>query len=287
MDISSAFIGVTIPLDQLLHEIHIRNWQVTNVGVSNHEIVAKAKNPQGETIERTGPDEQTAVAALLTYIIRLETVRATHKLAEWNTAFTGQMQEIAQAYAKAPIFEPKAATAWKELADDSVARARVLMDQIEVEPVNDPAPYESLEEMCEDIKKKKHLFISLYNLQHPVWTRDQYVAFRVAHNVLGHCAANGDWSWEGENLATGAHMALLSPTAQQALFSETLGQSAYAAFYQAPGPQKVSLLKDYMEDAQEAENASGHTGVLPQFMMAPGEVPAISNGNGGNPDGDN
>src|SRR3954453_5371337 len=274
MEVTAVFQGITTPISDLYNEIHMRGWQVTKVDVSDGQFVAQASNPQGEQVEKSGRDPNTALGALLMYIMRREHIRQ----GAWNTHWADQLESVAQSYAKAPHFDPKAATAWKELADDCVARAAVLSHQLAIEVTHDPEPYGSPQELWEDVQKKRHLYVSDAASEHPVWTRDQVIAFRICHDVLGHAAAGGDFGWTGENLATAAHMPYLTPNAQHALFTETVGQAAYNNYYRGYGPQKITLLKDHLEPVQEAENPAGHGGEHPQMSLVPGELPTRSSG---------
>lgn len=270
--VTSAFQGITTPISELYNEIHMRGWQVGNVDIKDGQFIASASNPHGEKVEKQGRDPQTALGALLMYIMRREHIRQ----GAWSQHWGDQLESIAQAYAKAPHFDAKAAAAWKELADDCVARAHVISNQLAIEVTHDPEPYATPQDMWEDVQKNKHLAVSDFASEHPVWTHDQVIAFRICHDVLGHAAAGGDFGWTGENLATAAHMPYLTPTAQQALFSETVGQAAYRNYFRGLGPQKIALLPDHVEPLQDAENPPGHGGEHPQMSLVPGVMPTRS-----------
>jgi 2'-5' RNA ligase len=200
---------------------------------------------------------------------------AQWKLGMWKTMFTDQLKDIAEAYAKAPVYDPKAAAAFKELADDSVRRAEVLKQQLHIEVVDDPEPYANAKEMADDIHQKRHFLVSRANCEHPLWSADQNIAFRIVHDVMGHAVSGGDFGWQGENLACAAHFPLLSPNAQQALFTECIGQTAYSAYYRSFGPQKVALFPEFTDPSQAAENDPNHRGVHPSQMAAPTAMPSV------------
>ncbi len=282
IDVTSEYLGPTTPMQELVDQISRRGWQVTKVqwkkAAGGYE--AKAKDPAGYELARVGPDAATAVQALLQHIIRKEFARtptvAQVRVGMWQTTWIDKLEDIAQAYAKAPTFEPKAAVAWKALADDCVARAKVLHNQLHVEVTDDPEPYGSAEEMAKDVHEKKHIFISRAGANHPVWTVEQVVAFRLVHDVMGHVVAGAGFDWAGENKATAAHMPLLTEDAQKALFVESVAQTAYATVYRSYGPVKVCLLKDFLDDAQEEENDFGHNGMHPEHTFAPTIVPKVA-----------
>jgi hypothetical protein len=112
--------------------------------------------------------------------------------------------------------------------------------QLHIEPTNDPAPYATADEMRKDVHEKRHYYLSRAGTSHPVWTSDQVAAFRAVHDILGHGVAGGHYDWPGRNLAAAAHMPLLDPPSQQALFTETVGRQAALQTY-GHMPQKITL----------------------------------------------
>lgn len=274
-DVTSAFQGVTTPLRELYDEIHQRGWDVDKVDVNGDGLYeATVKNPYGETISKVGPDPNTAVGHCLVGLMRQETMRYP-RTAAWTATWENERPEIAQAYAEAPTYDPKAAGAWKELGEDSVRRAEAIANQIRVEFTHDPYPYKDVNEMADDIRNNKHVTVSKHGLSHPLWSSDQALAYRLVHDVLGHAAVGGDWGWHGENGATSAHMPLLSPNAQKALFTEAIGQAAHNSYYRQMAPQKIAFLDDYLTKVQEQENAAGHPGVHPSQSLVPSGIPSI------------
>lgn len=282
ISVESLFRGVTTPLPELYDRIAQYGWEVKGVKHKNGQFVAEGTS-QNEpvSVERYGPDPGTAVGNLLMYITRKEHGRTLPqlKVGMWQKDWISQMSDIADAYSKAPVYDPKAAVAWKELADDSMARFKVLSDHLKIEVTNDPEPYKTLEEMCEEIHKKQKFKVSKANADHPIWSVAQTVAFRTVHDVLGHCVSGGDFGWHGENKACSAHLPLLSHTAQQALFTECIGSSAYAQQYRAFGPHKIAFLNDFMDSVQESENSSAHRGIHPSQSLAPSAMPEIKKSN--------
>lgn len=193
----------------------------------------------------------------------LETATGREATAKGNKMFDAYLTECADAYSTlcdvihatrrdAPV-DSQAASAWRSLAADSVERAagvRLLLDVLEVE---DPEPYPDAESMVEDIDAGCFR-VSRANSEHPVWSVDENVAFRIVHDVLGHYAASvrlmgwdararrqvAGFDWAGENAACAAHARLLTGAAQrQALFTECLAQTAYAIDRGGFGPQVV------------------------------------------------
>ncbi len=68
-----------------------------------------------------------------------------------DARFLDRIDEIADAYDRAPVFEYRALSAWRELADDSVRRASAIGRWLEVIETDDPEPYPDAPAMCADI----------------------------------------------------------------------------------------------------------------------------------------
>jgi hypothetical protein len=283
-DLMAAFKGISTPLDQLYKEIEKTGWEIRSVRQTKlngrYVVRVKARNVHGEFIEKFGPDDKTALANLIVAIRRHTHMRtaAQWKLGMWSYDWTHQLPDIAHAYAKAPVYDPKAALAWQELADDSRARADELRKQLHIEITDDPEPYKDAREMAGDIHKNRHFLVSRANLEHPVWTTDDGINFRIVHDILGHAVSGGGFDWAGENLACRAHFPLLSQNAQRALFTECIAQTGYANHYRGFGPQKVAFLDQFLTPAQQQENDPAHRGVHPSQSIAPTSMPKIEPG---------
>lgn len=175
------------------------------------------------------------------------------KVAAWNDHFVNQIKPIADAYEQMPMYDPDAAEAWQELANDSVRRAADIGRRLNVSVTDNPEPYADHQAMFDDINRG-NLQVSRANSEHPIWTPEQNVAFRTVHDVEGHYPSGGDFGWEGENKACGAHFPTLSPNAQRALMTECLGQTGYAIDRGGFGPQKVGFMDEHLQPAQQSYN---------------------------------
>lgn len=280
VDVTSALRGYTSAYQEIVQAVGDSGWSIKKIKFDKKEdkYVAEAKNATGETIKKTGPDEEMAVRNLFLAITRRNHMRsaAFQMISMWKYHWIDQLQPIAEAYAKAPIYDPKAAGAFKALADDSEKRANVLREQLHIEEVNDPEPYPHAQAQADDIHKRRHYTVSTANSEHPIWTPEQNVNFRICHDVLGHAVSGGDFGWEGENRACQAHFPLLSAEAQKALFSECISQTAYASHYRSFGPQKVALFPQFYEPAQAQEGISKtFPGVHPSQSVAPVAMPSV------------
>lgn len=280
MDVTAHSLVYSHSLRDLYQLVGDAGWSIKKIKFDKKadQYVATAKNDYGDEIEKTGPDEEMATRNLVLAIQRKNHMRsaAMERIGMWKADWSDQLQPIAEAYAKAPVYDPKAAAAYKALADDSMRRAEVLRKQLHVEEVNDPEPYPHAQAMADDIHKRQRFKVSTANSEHPLWTPEQNTAFRIVHDVLGHGVSGGDFGWEGENKACAAHFPLLSAEAQKALFSECIAQTAYGAHYRHFGPQKVALFPQFYEPVQKAEGVHPNfQGVHPSQSVAPTAMPAI------------
>lgn len=279
-DVLSAFRGLSSRLPDLYSKISDLGWSVKKVKYDSKQglYVAEATSPHGESIEKTGDLDTTAVANLLLAVTRRSNMRTTaqRRLSMWSYTFTDQAKEIAEAYAKAAVYDPKAAMAFKELADDATHRALTLSKHLDIKVVNNPEPYTNAEKMADDVHKRRRLQISKANTSHPLWTPEQVIDFRICFDVLGYAVAGAEWDWKGDNQAFAAYAPLLSSTAQEALFSEVLAQSAYMNRYRAFGPQKIALFPAFMKPAQEAEGVGPYSrGIHPSQSYPPVAAPTF------------
>lgn len=266
--------GLTFSSNDLREQIEALGWEVIKIKFDSKidRYSAEAKNESGLKLTRNGKTERLALSNLLMAITRRSSMS---RLARWNTTFVDRQAEIAEAYSKAPLYETKASIAFQELAADCERRAKTISEHIQVQIVNDPEPYKNAEKLSDDVKKHRRLQVSRAGADHPLWTEQQVVAYRICHDVLGYVAAGSGWDWAGENLAFAHHAQLLPEEAQKALFTESIAGTAYAVYYKAYGQQKVTLFPQFMDEAQEKENPhKGYPGVHPSQSIPAVPVPA-------------
>jgi hypothetical protein len=280
MQITAFQTRLTTPPDKLIAQIEAHGWVPGKVDWDQKlgQFFAEASNPvHGKTIRKTGPDAPMALANLLLAIGRHNVIRTTAqwKVGMWQHHWIDQMDDIAEAYAKAPAYDPKVAPYWKELGDDSLHRLEVLKNYISIEPTLHPTPYTKAKDMHDDIFKKRRYQMSHQNLDHPVWSAEQSAAFRAVHDILGRAVGGGGFGWEGANAAFAAHAPLLSPTAQAALFTEAVARPAFRHTHHAPDIGKVAVLPEFIEGAQQEHNSPGHTGIHPSQAIIPHGMPTV------------
>lgn len=274
MEISA--LGLTFASQSLRDQIAATGWSVKTVKLDpkRDKYEATAQSPRGEEVRQYGMTERLALSNLLLAVTR-RTSSQLVKLARWRTTFSDQMAEIAQAYAKAPLYDAKASASFMALAKDCERRAETIGQHLQIQVVNDPDPYKTPEQMIKDIRKSRKLQVSRAGADHPIWSSDQVLAYRICHDVLGYASADAGWDWYGENEAFAAHVALVPAEAQKALFTESIASTAYAAYYRAYGALKVVVFPQFMDKAQEAETGKAHPGQHPSQTFPPVAVPSV------------
>lgn len=170
------------------------------------------------------------------------------KPADIVSSWWGERDEIGAAYLELLEREPtgEERAAWMHLASETHDHARGVRAMFHVVETTDAEPYPSAREMIADMQRLNELRVSTANSDHPVWTPEQNVDFRIAHDGMGHYLSGGAFSWQGELDACGVHFRLVrSPSARRALFTECIGQ--IAAYYLTGDhvPQAIGFLPDY------------------------------------------
>lgn len=168
--------------------------------------------------------------------------------------------EVAQAYSVAPVLDTRGTTlrAWRDLADETMVMADRLKAALDVRYTPRAEPYPTAYDMLTDIARGR-IVVSTANSDHPVWTLEENTAFRLVHDVIGHGTTGSGFDWDGECRAYDKHWSVLeSAHSRAALFTEAVGQVAYALVNGVFTVQKVALLPQWMQwhRAQGAEVAA-------------------------------
>jgi hypothetical protein len=275
MEITALFPTFSFDTSGLIKVITDKGWEVKKVKYDKQtdRWTASAKAPHGEEVESWGKNEHQALVHLAYKVTHLNSTRSS-KVAAWQHSFVDQLTPIAEAYAKAALYDAKAAQSFMELAHDCTRRAATIQEHLTVQIIGDPEPYSSPEKMFDDIRKRHQLKVSNIGTEHTIWSHEEVIAYRICHDVLGYAAVDAKWDWEGENRAFSAHVAVVPAEAQSALFTESIGQTAYATYYRAYGPKKIALLKHFFDPAQKKNNPhDGYRGIHPSQMLLPSERP--------------
>ena len=173
--------------------------------------------------------------------------------------YTDQLAEIAAEYDALPVVPVfphdarRAAEAWSELAEHSQRAARTLRSIWAIAETDEPEPYADASAMFADLDAGRFT-VSRANSEHPIWTVEENVNFRIVHDIAGHYAAHNlghfaDFDWIGENHACAEHFADLRSDgyvlAMAALFTECIAQTGSAIHNGAFGPQKIGILRTF------------------------------------------
>ncbi len=151
-------------------------------------------------------------------------------------------EAIAAEYEALPILVASEIARWKAMSYLFRQQAVALRCAFDIE-VLDVDPYESADEMFQDIKAGRFKVTNL-NSQHPVWSITDNVNFRIAHDLLGHGQAGSDFSFDGEVAAFESQRLTVPAQLRGALFTEVVGQAAFACVHHYYGEQKVGLLSE-------------------------------------------
>jgi len=119
--------------------------------------------------------------------------------------------------------------------------------EIEMVPYH---PYESSEELKQDVKKNKRMKVSTMDAQHDVFDNITNAKFRAIHDYLSHVTAlksrGTEFTLYGELQAYNVHLKTAPPKAVPALFTEVVGQvCAYYANGNKFAEQKICLLDNF------------------------------------------
>jgi hypothetical protein len=250
-DVTAAFTGISISYRDLISKVHEYGWILDKIESKKDGFVVKLKNESGQKLEEKASNVREALAnALLS--IASENARFSA-----NGTWVHQLVPLATAYAKAPLFDYKAAVGWKALADDAISRKSHIEDQLKVEYTYDPVPYKSGQEMSQDIKKGK-IKVPITDLDdHPIWTPDQVLAHRLCHYVLGRANSHGN-DWAGTNKAVSSHLPYLSNEAQRALFSENLAKRAHE-IHLGYTPTRIAYFNEFLNPGNKASEPPENT----------------------------
>lgn len=159
------------------------------------------------------------------------------------------IERVADAYEHAPVFHRPDAPAWRALAHETMRIAEGLHRALTVSYTPKAEPYPTAYDMLRDIGQGR-IVISTAHSAHPVWTPDENAAFRLVHDVVGHGTTGAGFDWAGEWRAYEKHLSVVrSPLARHALFTEAVGQAAWAIVHGGYGEhvQKVALLPQWMQ----------------------------------------
>lgn len=201
---------------------------------------------------------------LVSQLIESATSRVLEKISlPGESSINSYMQQVADAYGKAPSMDRAAVTHWTALSQHT---DKVLYPKIEAQlkkiyreknPEFKTNPngggfifephhtYKTAEEMSAEVLNKGVFRVSTADSEHPVWNLDQNVRFRAVHDWYTHIINKAPFNARGEIRAYNTYVKLIPPNAVPAAFTEIVGQVSYAIINGGFGEQKVCLLPQF------------------------------------------
>ena len=153
-------------------------------------------------------------------------------------------QLVAEAYAKAPKFDPAAAShfeAMKPFIDKMFKRIQGVVDIQFVEE----HPYANAEELRQDVQQNGVLKISTLDAEHDIFDPETNAKFRAIHDYMSHIQRSTEFDAKGEIASYNAHLQTMPPKSHPALFTEVVGQACSFIVNGEFPEQKIALLPGF------------------------------------------
>ena len=151
---------------------------------------------------------------------------------------------VAEAYARAPRFDPSAASsfeAMKPFVDKMFKRIEGVVDVQFVEE----HPYANADELKQDVKQNGVLRISTLDAEHDIFDPQTNAKFRAVHDFMSHIQRDTNFDAKGEIASYNAHLQTMPPASHPALFTEVVGQACSFIVNGKFPEQKIALLPDF------------------------------------------
>ena len=151
---------------------------------------------------------------------------------------------VAAAYQSAPRFDPAAVASFEAMTpfvEKMFKRIESVVDGQFVEE----HPYESAEELRQDVQQNGVLRISTLDAEHDVFDPATNAKFRAIHDFMSHIQRNTNFDAKGEIASYNAHLQTMPPKSYPALFTEVVGQACTSIVTGAFPEQKIALLSGF------------------------------------------
>ncbi len=170
-----------------------------------------------------------------------------HRLRSTKVRLNMDKRAIAEEYLAAPKLEVyqipiDVRVAYAALADECTHLARQVRLDYHVVEVDNADPYKTAADMFVAWRTNSFEVSRLY-CEHPLWTPGENINFRIVHDFYGHFAGQAAFSWEGEQCSYLSQCTYHSTKAQEALFTEIIGQTAVFSLTRSFPDQKAILLE--------------------------------------------
>lgn len=178
------------------------------------------------------------------------------------------LELVANAYKDADDYDSEAVPYWNALKQSNYLLFKRMLSKVDVifvsedksndgnsfnilgrnfpvKYINGGQPYSTQPEMKSDVEKTGILKINIDYSNHPVFSVKDNIVMRSIHDYLTHILADVGFGGKGEIAAFNVHAKLAPRNAVPALFTEVVGQAAYATVFGGFPTQKIVLLKGF------------------------------------------
>lgn len=159
--------------------------------------------------------------------------------------FATYCEEVADAYDEAPVWEDAEIWRWEALRDNVTRMFGQISKKVDIEFVPGQ-PYETAQQMRDEVAKTGTLYISTDFNEHPFFTPQENLELRAVHDYVVHIlpgTGGPDFSRKGELRAYNLHRRLAPKGAWPALFTEVAAQACYKNARGEFPIQKVAVLR--------------------------------------------
>jgi len=178
-------------------------------------------------------------------------------------------QLVAEAYAAAPEYEDTAVASFEAMIPFVNNMFDKISKRVDVQFV-DEHPYETAEELRQDVNQNKVLKISTLDSDHMVFDPETNQKFRAVHDYMTHIQRNTNFDGRGEIASYNSHIKTVPPAAYPALFTEVVGQAcSFIVNGQFP-EQKIAILPGF--DYENVGVVEGYD-IVDKELVKKGEEP--------------
>lgn len=236
-DVADAARLTGIP-KKILDEVYARGlaaWQTGHrPGASQHAWgLARVYSFATGGPTAQGPDAD--LAAKVKNPIRVKGGEETQKYARL----------VAEAYKRAPDFDPAALPSYRALAASIDNSLRKVRSKVDVRFVAGQPYRLDDKHMASEVKRTGILYISTDFNEHPVFTPEENIKLRAIHDWFAHIGPSTGFSQRGELKAYNAQVKMIPRAAIPALFTEVVGQAMYATVFGEFPKQKIAILPGF------------------------------------------
>lgn len=171
---------------------------------------------------------------------------------------------VAAVYGASPEYDADAVPHWKSLNQSNYTLWKRLLSRIDIiftseNPDRDSItvagkpykvikhndPYETQQQMRDDVINNKRLLIMIDHSEHPVFSVEDNIVFRTVHDYIVHILGNKPFGLYGELQAYNLHAKMVPVDARPAIFTEVVEQISWEQIHGEFPKQKVVVLQGF------------------------------------------